>query len=124
MAAKQEMIRKRMQELRQELSGDQQAKQNIDRMIQQMEETETDIINRNISQQTLKRQEEILDKLLDAEKASRERDKEEEENPRNGSIIFQTSYWIPWKNTKEIKKDKKNYCEQFLLRSILFTKIK
>ena len=43
-----------MQELRQELSGDQQAKQNIDRMIQQMEETETDIINRNISQQTLK----------------------------------------------------------------------
>ena len=77
MAAKQEMIRKRMQELRQELSGDQQAKQNIDRMIQQMEETETDIINRNISQQTLKRQEEILDKLLDAEKASREREKEE-----------------------------------------------
>ena len=48
------MIRKRMQELRQELSGDQQAKQNIDRMIQQMEETETDIINRNISQQTRK----------------------------------------------------------------------
>ena len=42
-----------------------------------MEETETDIINRNISQQTLKRQEEILDKLLDAEKASREREKEE-----------------------------------------------
>lgn len=77
MAAKQEMIRKRMQELRQELSGDQQAKQNIDRMLQQMEETETDIINRNISQQTLKRQEEILDKLLDAEKASREREKEE-----------------------------------------------
>ena len=61
MAAKQEMIRKRMQELREELSGDQQAKKAIDKMIQQMEETETDIIiNRNITQQTLlKRQEEI-----------------------------------------------------------------
>ena len=36
------MIRKRMQEIREELSGDQQAKKSIDKMLKQMEETETD----------------------------------------------------------------------------------
>ena len=56
MATQQEMIRKRMQEIREELSGDQQAKKTIDKMLKQMEETETDIINRNITQQTLLRQ--------------------------------------------------------------------
>ena len=40
-----------------------------------MEETETDIINRNITQQTLLRQQEILSKLLEAEKAHREESK-------------------------------------------------
>lgn len=78
MAAQQEMIRKRMQEIREELSGDQQAKKSIDKMLKQMEETETDIINRNITQQTLLRQQEILSKLLEAEKAHREREKDKE----------------------------------------------
>ena len=43
-----------------------------------MEETETDIINRNITQQTLLRQQEILTKLLEAEKAHREREQDQQ----------------------------------------------
>ena len=78
MASQQEMIRKRMQEIREELSGDQQAKKTIDKMLRQMEETETDIINRNITQQTLLRQQEILSKLLEAEKAHREREQDKQ----------------------------------------------
>jgi len=78
MAAEQEMIRKRMQEIREELSGDQKAKKTIDKMLKQMEETETDIINRNITQQTLLRQQEILSKLLEAEKAHREREQDKQ----------------------------------------------
>ncbi len=78
MAAEQEMIRKRMQEIREELSGDQKAKKTIDKMLKQMEETETDIINRNITQQTLLRQQEILNKLLEAEKAHREREQDKQ----------------------------------------------
>lgn len=78
MASQQEMIRKRMQEIREELSGDQQAKKTIDKMLKQMEETETDIINRNITQQTLLRQQEILSKLLEAEKAHREREQDKQ----------------------------------------------
>lgn len=77
MAAQQEMIRQRMQELREELSGDQNAKQSIDRMLQQMEQTETDLINKNLTQETLLRQQEILTRLLESEKAHREREKEE-----------------------------------------------
>ena len=42
-----------------------------------MEKTENDIVNRNITQETLKRQSEILTKLLEAEKADQERDEEE-----------------------------------------------
>ena len=78
MASMQEMIRKRMQEIREELSGNQQAKKNIDKMLKQMEETETDIINQKITQQTLLRQQEILSKLLEAEKAHREREQEQQ----------------------------------------------
>jgi len=78
MASQQEMIRKRMQEIREELSGDQQVKKTIDKMLKEMEETETDIINRNITQQTLLRQQEILSKLLEAEKAHRERDQDKQ----------------------------------------------
>lgn len=76
MAAQQEMIRQRMQEIRGEMSGDQNAKKNIDRMLKEMEETETDLINRNITQQTLLRQQEILSRLLEAEKAHREREQD------------------------------------------------
>ena len=43
-----------------------------------MEETEKDIVNRMISDQTLKRQEEILSRLLESERAERERDQDEQ----------------------------------------------
>jgi len=42
-----------------------------------MEKTENDIVNRNITQETLKRQSEIMTRLLEAEKADQERDQEE-----------------------------------------------
>jgi hypothetical protein len=76
MAAQQEMIRKRMGQIREEMSGDEGAKKNIDKMMQQMEETEADIINRNITEETILRQEQILERLLDAEKAKREKDQD------------------------------------------------
>lgn len=76
MAAQQEMIRKRMGQIREEMSGDEGAKKNIDKMMQQMEETESDIINRKISEETIRRQEQILERLLEAEKAKREKDQD------------------------------------------------
>ena len=76
MAAQQEQIRNRMNEIRNELSGDQNSKNNIDKMLEEMEKTQNDIINNNITQTTLQRQEQIINRLLEAEKAQLERDKE------------------------------------------------
>ena len=42
-----------------------------------MEQTETDLVNKMITQETLMRQQEILTKLLEAETAEREREQEE-----------------------------------------------
>ena len=46
----------------------------IDKILQNMEENERDIINNKITQQTINRQENILSRLLDYEKSDRERD--------------------------------------------------
>ena len=66
-----------MNELRNELSGDKNSKNNIDQLIRQMEENEVDIINNNITLESIKRQESIMSRLLEAEKAQREKDEEE-----------------------------------------------
>jgi hypothetical protein len=76
LAAQQEMIRQRMGEIREELSGDKNAKDNIDQMMKKMEENEVDIINDQITRETLLRQESIMSRLLEAEKAQRERDQD------------------------------------------------
>ena len=49
LAAQQELVRQRMSELRKEMSGDNDAKKNIDLLSKQMEENEADIINNNIT---------------------------------------------------------------------------
>ena len=111
MSAKQEMIKKRMQELRESFSNDLGLKQKIDQMIKEMEQTEEDIVNNNISEQTVFRQREILNKLLDAEKA--EREKEEDEKRQSTEWLEEIStkifnpikeYDIKKKNQEEILK--------------------
>lgn len=76
LAAQQEMIRQRMGEIRDELSGDKNAKDNVDQMMKKMEKNEVDIINDQITRETLLRQESIMSRLLEAEKAQRERDQD------------------------------------------------
>ena len=81
LAKKQEEIRKRLMELRDEL-GENGEKGKIDKIIEDLEENETDIINNRITQETIKRQQDILTRLLEAENASREQD---EENSRKST---------------------------------------
>ena len=76
MAQNQEKIRQRLQEIRDDI-GENGEKGNIDRIIEKMEENETDILNNLITEETLLRQEEILTKLLEAEESQRERGEEE-----------------------------------------------
>ena len=77
MAAEQERIRRALQEMQEKLlkeggkvpGGDLPGK---------MEQTEMDLVNKQITEQTLRRQKEILTMLLDAEKSMREQNLDEE----------------------------------------------
>jgi len=78
MAAQQEAIRNELQKYDQEQNKDGGNKLgDLGKIAKEMEETEKDIVNRRITEETLKRQQDILTRLLEAEKAERERDQEE-----------------------------------------------
>ncbi len=74
LAAQQEMLRREMQKAMEELYKDGKGKQAGGDLMNKMEETETDLVNKVISQETIKRQEQILTRLLEHEKAEKERE--------------------------------------------------
>ena len=79
MAAQQQFIREQLQKLNMEENKDgRNSLGNLQEIQKQMEETESDIVNRNITEQTLNRQQEILTRLLESERAERERDQDEQ----------------------------------------------
>jgi len=75
LAKEQEQIRNHLMEIRDEI-GKNGEKGNIDKIIKDMEESETDIINDKITQETLNRQKDILTKLLNAKDSEREQGKD------------------------------------------------
>ena len=56
--------------------GENGEKGNIDKILEDMEENERDIINNKITQETIKRQAEILTRLLNTENAEKEQEKD------------------------------------------------
>ena len=78
LAAQQEALRRELQKMGGEMdksgkSGNGELKKIADNM----EKTETDLVNKRITQETLNRQQEIMTRLLEAEKAEREREQDE-----------------------------------------------
>ena len=85
MAREQQMIRQAMQEFnKMENKDGKGALGNLDKLMKEMEQTETDLVNKRIQQETLNRQREILSKLLDAEKADREREQDQKRESKEG----------------------------------------
>lgn len=79
MAAKQQQIRQKLQEINGSDNKDGNGSMgNLQEIIEEMEQTETDLVNKQITNEMLKRQQEIMSKLLEAENAERERDEKEE----------------------------------------------
>ncbi|MCR4829198.1 MAG: DUF4175 family protein [Bacteroidales bacterium] len=95
MAAQQEQIRRMMQEYGQELkqqnAGNSKLAKEIDEMMKQMEQTETDLVNKTITKQTINRQQQILTRLLQHEKAEMQREKEERRESREAQEQYQPS---------------------------------
>ena len=76
LAAQQEKIRKMMQE--QQDAEDDGGGGNGEELAKQMEETETDLVNKKLSSEMIKRQKEILTRLLEVEKSMREQELDDE----------------------------------------------
>lgn len=76
MAAQQEALRQMMQEMNNEKNGDGKLG-NLGDAMKKMEETERDLVNKRITEETMKRQQDILTRLLESERAEREREQEE-----------------------------------------------
>lgn len=95
MAAQQEAIRRMMQQYGQEMkqsnASDGKMAREIDAMLRQMEQTETDLVNKTITRQTLQRQEQIMTRMLEHEKAEMEREKEERRESHEGQDAVQPS---------------------------------
>ena len=72
----QEKIRNNLEKLMQEINGNQN-KQEINNIIQKMKENEIDIINNQITNETMMRQKEILNKLLKAEESQNEQEEDQ-----------------------------------------------
>ena len=102
LAKKQEAIRKQLMELRDE-EGKNGDKGKLDKILEDMEENETDIINNRITQETIARQEEILTRLLEAEKAEREQDEDDKRKSTEWNFIPDntTEQYLEYKKQKQ-----------------------
>ena len=93
MAAKQAAIRKALQELKnqqqQEGKGGKGGKELQD-LIDQMDKVETDLVNKKVPDaETMKRQQDIVTRLLEAENSEREREYEEKRKAEQADVVEQ-----------------------------------
>ncbi|CAN5435172.1 ATPase [soil metagenome] len=77
MAAEQERIRKALQELEEKTKGKEPGGKGANDITKKMQETESDLVNKQITQETIERQKEILTRLLQAEDAMREKEQDQ-----------------------------------------------
>lgn len=94
MAAEQSAIRKRLEQLRRELNKGGKGEGNkLSPLIKQLAEQERDLVNKRLGNNMVKRQQDILTRLLESDKATRERGLDEKresksgKNENNGNLI-------------------------------------
>ena len=86
MAAQQQAIRNAMDQLSQQMDKNGQGGngKEISQLKKEMEKTESDLYNKNINQQTINRQQEIMSRLLATEKAIKEREQDQAREAAQG----------------------------------------
>jgi hypothetical protein len=102
MAAQQEALRRQMQQMMDKIKkeGGSNPGGNVAEL---MEQTEKDIVNRQITQETMKRQQDIITKLLESEKAEREREQDEKRksNEAKNEVFSNPTQFLEYKRLKE-----------------------
>ncbi|WP_426669811.1 DUF4175 family protein [Mucilaginibacter sp. McL0603] len=85
MARQQQIIRQALQEInKEENKNGAGGLGNLDKISKEMEQTENDIVNRRITDEVLKRQQQIQTRLLEAEKAEQQRDQDQQRESNVG----------------------------------------
>ena len=92
MAARQAALRKALRDLAKEKQQRGQGDEALEQTIQQMDKIETELVNKQLTNAMLKRQQDILTRLLEAEKAERER---EMDNKRKAETAQQIERQMP-----------------------------
>ena len=88
MMGRQEMIRQQLQKMADKIEESENGNaEGLRDAIDKMEKTEEDIANDNITQETLNRQNQIIEHLLKAETADQERDKEEKREAKEAQQL-------------------------------------
>lgn len=91
LAAEQEIIRRQLEMIKQaedgQPGGGNGNGDDLQRAIDQMEQNEVDLVNKRLTQQLLNRQKSIETRLLEAEKAQREQEMEEEREAESPSVF-------------------------------------
>jgi len=86
LSAKQAELRKALEKVNQEQNKDgKNTLGNLGEAIQKMNETETQLVNKQLTTEMLKRQQDIFTRLLEAENAQRQRDEQPERESRTGN---------------------------------------
>lgn len=92
MAQQQQMIRQALEKINREENKDGTGKMgNLNQAIKEMKQTESDLVNKRLQQETMQRQKELLTKLLDAEKAERDQE-EDSKRESKAATEFPPSY--------------------------------
>ena len=92
MARQQQLIREALQKINSEENKDEKGQMgDLNQVIKAMKETEADLVNKKIAQQTLDRQKDLLTRLLEADKAQKEQDETTRRESRSGQS-FPPSY--------------------------------
>lgn len=88
MARQQQMIRQQLEQINREENKNRTGDLgNLDKISQEMEQNEHDLVNRKITNETLKRQQQIQSRLLEAEKAQQEREQDQQRESKTGKDI-------------------------------------
>jgi hypothetical protein len=111
MAREQQMIRQTLQQINKENNKDgTSGLGNLDKISKEMEQTENDLVNKKITNEALKRQQQIQSRLLEAEKAEQEREQDQKRESRAASNMppgyvkaLQDYEQVKTKQTEQIK---------------------
>jgi len=101
MAKKQAALREALRNLQKQKQEQGKGSKELQEMIDQMNKTETDLVNKRLNNEMLKRQQDILTRLLDHEKAEQER---EYDNKRKAETAQQQERKMPPSLEEYIKK--------------------